>query len=286
LELKTRYVVVDSDGTTVLNGGDSEGLVWMHSTAKPIQLLPFLERELDLKYSLTAEELVLLASSHLAQPQHIEAFLSILRKTELAEEALILPPASPHGRISYRHWLERREEKRKRYHPCAGNHAAIMLLQRELTGAVTNYESIGSTAQQEILQFIKAYAEVEPAIKRDNCGIPTYGISLRKVAAAYQRLAASSSMSGLERFVKALHSAPVMIEGDGCISTILCSSKDLIAKTGANYLLAIGSQEKKIGLAIIAKDGWEAVTQALCVISAETGVLNEKIEDELKRISY
>ncbi|MDY3983940.1 asparaginase [Dysosmobacter sp.] len=286
MELKTYYVVVDSCGIPILSNGDMGCPVWMHSTAKPIQLLPFLDRGLNRKYSLTTEEVVLLASSHLAQPQHVDALLSILRKTELDEDELILSPASPHGRISYRNWLAHFEEKKKRYHPCAGNHMAIMLLQRELTGRTTGYERIESPAQQEILQYIEEYTGVKPMLKKDNCGIPTYGVPLSRIAASYQKLATSSPLSSIESLMNAIHSVPVMLEGDGCISTVLCSDRNLIAKTGSNHLLAIGSQAKKIGLAIIAEDRWENVIQTLCGISSQIGIFNDKVSCKLKHITY
>ena len=102
--MKISYVVVDSQGVPLISSGDVECPVWMHSTAKPIQLLPFLDRGLDRKYSLTPEEVVLLASSHLAQPQHVDTLLSVFRKAELKEQMLILPPSAPQGIKSYNNY--------------------------------------------------------------------------------------------------------------------------------------------------------------------------------------
>lgn len=278
------YVVVDSSCMPIIQNNALDRLTWMHSTAKPIQLLPFLDRGLHQKYDLTKEEVVVLASSHLAQPQHVDALLSIFRKAELKEEDMILPPSVPQGKQAYLNWLKNCGKAKKIYHPCSGNHAAIMLLQRELTGSTGGYEQVDSLAQQEILQYIEAYTETKVLLKKDNCGIPTYGIPLQKLAFCYQKLATSCPQSVAGNFVDAIHTTPIMMEGDGCISTVLCADYHLIAKTGINNLLAIGSQSKHIGVAIQAKNGWEDVIQTLCEISSQIGIIGEELIYELKRI--
>lgn len=282
----TRYIVVDSHGRTVLSDGDLEAVVWMHSTAKPLQLLPLLDRDMDRKFALSAGELALLASSHLAQPQHVGALRSILEKTGLQEEQLILPPSAPSGRISFRNWQRRQGKKRKLYHPCAGNHLAIMLLQRELTGSTAGYERLSSPAQQEILPYIQAYTGETPKLKPDHCGIPTYGVSLGGIAAAYQRLGGQTLSGGAARFLRALHAAPVMVEGDGCISTVLCSDNGLIAKTGVNHLLALGSRREALGAAIVSSEGWTDVLQVLCGISAEVHLFGKELERQLSELIF
>ena len=168
----TDYIVVDGWGTPVLSGGRSERTVWMHSAAKPLQLLPLLERGLDRAYALSSRELALLSSSHLGQPQHMETLRSLLAKTDLRESELVLPPAAPEGRISYQDWLLHGGRKRRLYHPCSGNHIAIMLLQRELTGGTAGYERMSSPAQREILGYIQDYTGETPMLKLDHCGIP------------------------------------------------------------------------------------------------------------------
>lgn len=280
------YVAVDSSGMPIIQKNDLERVAWMHSTAKPIQLLPFLDRGLHQKYALTKEEVVVLASSHLAQPQHVDALLSIFRKAELKEEDMVLPPSAPQGKRSYQDWIKNCGKTRKIYHPCSGNHAAIMLLQRELTGSTVGYEQVDSPAQQEILQYIEAYAETKALLKKDNCGIPTYGIPLQKLAFCYQKLATACPQSIVGHFIDAIHTAPIMLEGDGCISTILCSDYHLIAKTGINNLLAIGVQSQYVGIAIQTENGWENVIQTLCEISSQIGVISEAIVCELRHITY
>lgn len=285
MERMTDYIVVNGGGDPVLSDGRSERAVWIHSAAKPIQLLPLLDRELDRAFALSPGELALLASSHLGQPQHMEALRSVLAKTGFQESWLILPPSAPEGRISYREWLLLGGRKRKLYHPCSGNHLAIMLLQRELTGDTTGYERLSSPAQQEILRYIQKYTGEIPALKLDYCGIPTYRVSLRGIASAYQRLGQETLLgTAATRLVSALHTAPVMVEGDGCISTALCADSGLIAKTGINHLLALGDQTQGLGVAIISNEGWGDIIETLCKISLQIGIISRELEDQLKKI--
>lgn len=281
----TNYIVVDGRGTSVLSGGHSEMAVWMHSAAKPFQLLPLLDRGLDQAFSLSQGEVALLASSHLGQPQHMKALQSVLDKTGLQENRMILPPAAPEGRISYRNWCLCGEQKRKLYHPCSGNHMAIMLLQRALTGHTARYEEPDSPAQREILQYIEYYTGETPVLKRDHCGIPTYRVSLHSIASAYQKLGDEALSGGsVTRLVTALHAAPVMVEGDGCISTVLCADVNLIAKTGVNHLLAFGNQMQGLGAAIISDGRWGDVVETLCKISLQTSIISKKLEYQLEQI--
>lgn len=281
----TDYIVVDGRRTPVLSGGRSERTVWMHSAAKPLQLLPLLDRGLDRAYALSPGELALLSSSHMGQPQHMEALRSLLTKTGLRESGLVLPPAAPEGRISYRNWLLRGGGKRRLYHPCSGNHMAIMLLQRELTGGTAGYERMSSPAQREILWYIQNYTGETPMLKLDHCGIPTYRVSLGGIASAYQRLGKEALSGGAAaRLVSALHADPVMVEGDGCISTVLCADSGLVAKTGVNRLLALGDQRRGLGAAIISDGGWGDIVEALCGISVQTGIVSKELEYQLNQI--
>lgn len=161
---------------------------------------------------------------------------------------------------------------------------AVMLLQRELTGSTAGYQRMDGPAQQEILQYIKDYTGEMPLLKLDNCRIPTYGVSLRGIASAYGKLGNTSHAGGAARFVNALHKAPAMIEGDGCISTILCSDHNLIAKTGVNHLLALSFQAQKFGAAVISNEGWDRVIQVLCEAAPEAGLFSGELQLQLREI--
>lgn len=127
-----RICVVDEKGSAVKKVGDCLQKTFYRSSSKPLQLLPVLVRGLDKKYGLTGEETTIMAGSHSAEFRHVEVLESILAKTGIKEEDLIMKPVFPCD-IEHRNYLIKNDMKpRKLYHNCAGKHISLMLLSREL----------------------------------------------------------------------------------------------------------------------------------------------------------
>lgn len=268
--------------------GNPSTYVCMHSCAKLLQILPLLDRDLDIKYGLTPDEISFMVSSHLGQEEHISTFNSILQKTGLKEDDMILPESSPCGRLAYYLWSSQNGVKSKRYNPCAGNHLAMMLVQRELAGCVNGYESLHSKVQKEILSVVSQFSKIgksEISIVTDHCGVPAFTLPMHSISYIYQQLAALESKDyRIARLLFAIHSAPRMIEGDGCISTILNSYPNLIAKTGTDGLLTIALLEQQIGIAIKSLDGWKSVSDQLIACLNYLHLLPDNLKSDLDRI--
>lgn len=258
----------------------------MHSCAKPLQLLPLLEAGLDKKYLLTQNELAFMASSHLGQDEHIAVFNSILQKTGLREDELILPPAAPQGRIAYALWLDRQEPLRKCYHPCSGNHLAMMLAHREKTGSPTGYECPDSLIQKRIGELLLQFADASPpdmSVTTDHCGVPAFSLPAYQISNLYRRLAGvSSTDERIHALVTAVGQYPRMIEGDGCIATILNSQPGIFAKTGSGGLIAGAILDEELGFVIKSSYGWEAAADVLISCLSELDLHTPKLVYELK----
>ncbi len=258
----------------------------MHSCAKPLQLLPVLELGLDKEYQLNDEELAFMTSSHFGQSQHMDVFSSILRKTGLQEQQLLLPPSAPCGTIAYENWLHQHNAARPGYHPCAGNHLAVMLAQRALTGSTDGYTQVDSPIQTRIATRVSEYSGVpfsEIEITPDGCGLPAYTLPVSNIARIYQRLSwENSTVPEIEKMLSAIHHAPRMIEGDGCISTILNQEQNLIAKTGAGGLLTLGLLEQKTGIVIASSEGWHHVVKLLIRCLSDLGAMTKRLDQTLQ----
>lgn len=87
--------LVDEAGKVVFSVGDPRSVVYMRSSAKPIQALPVIQRRLDEAYGLTPEESTIFAASHSGQPHLIAALESIFAKTGFSESDLIMKPTVP-----------------------------------------------------------------------------------------------------------------------------------------------------------------------------------------------
>lgn len=265
--------------------GDAYRPICMHSCAKPIQILPLLEDKLDAKYGLTAKEISFMASSHLAQQEHMDVFLSILEKTGLKESDLILPNSAPQGKISRALWRTEDGCLRKRYHPCSGNHLALMLIQRELTSDVFGYEREDAAVQHRIMDRIRWLADIKSGdllVSTDGCGVPAFTLPAYRIASIYQNLAVlAQTESSVCRLINAVHRYPRMIEGDQCIATVLNSQPGMFAKTGIGGLLTISLLECQVGLIIKTSNGWETVCSALKGFLQKSKMLTPELRSEI-----
>lgn len=265
--------------------GDAYRPICMHSCAKPIQILPLLEDKLDAKYGLTAKEISFMVSSHLAQQEHMDVFLSILKKTGLKESDMILPESVPHGKLSRALWRTGDGCLRKRYHPCSGNHLAMMLIQRELTSDVYGYEKEDAAVQQRIMERVRWLAELKTrdlVVSTDGCGIPAFTLPAHRIALIYQKLAVLAQTEiSVCRLIDAVHQHPLMIEGDQCIATVLNTHPGIFAKTGSGGVLAVSLLERNGGLIIKETNGWGSVCDALKDFLKKNNMLTPQLCSEI-----
>ena len=145
--------IVSSTGETIAYTGDIERQTYMRSASKPIQVLPTLLAGLHKKYNLSEEEVTICNSSHWGSNHHIYVLQSIMEKTGLKEEDMIMNPtistsATPLAdKLALGSKLNPVEGKSRLQHCCSGKHLSLMMLQRELTGKVTGYQLPDSPVQ-------------------------------------------------------------------------------------------------------------------------------------------
>lgn len=301
--MKSMNEAYDSSCETVIYDGKEEFLqagvdkrrVNAHSTAKLIQVLPVYLLGIDQKYFLNGQELAIMSASHLGQDVHIQVLKSLMEKLGMQEDQMYIPEVAPAGKLARRYWLQRRDRPSKLYHQCAGNHLALMAIQRELTGNVAGYTDFNSAVQKMTTEIAKQIYRVSeaPGLIRDFCGAPTYLIPLLHIAVAYKNLSSPSSylpdaiIKAIQKNYKTLKANPLFLEGDGCLSTVLTSSKDIVAKTGAEGLLAIGIRGMHCGIAIRShhKDFMSVAQTAKHVLSF-LGYRDNLLEVQLTAIAY
>lgn len=258
-----RICITGEDGV-IKALGDPSGYAYYRSASKPIQSLPVIMRRLNEKYGLTKKETAILSGSHWAQQQHIEALTSIMEKTGLREEDMIMLPTYPRDPVMMEKVIREGTGKRKIYHNCSGKHLGIMMLQRELGGDVRDYWKRDSIAQHEILAAISALTGTEKdriMIGVDGCGVPVYAVPLKGIADSYLRLACPDLIKDDElrdaviRNREAIHSAPYMLDATERASAIIDSDPGFIGKDGALGLYVMGITEKRMGIAVKINDG-------------------------------
>lgn len=284
-------VVVDENGKTLYSAGDENAVVYYRSASKPIQALPVIAHKLDEKYSLTEEETVLFAGSHLGEKFHVDALKSIMKKADLKEEDLIMNPAAPGLPSANEERIRLGLPKSKLYHNCSGKHAALMLIEREMGGDVKDYWKIGSLGENEVLRtmsVLSEYPEEKVTIGVDGCGVPVFAYPLRNIAVAYKNLACIDTIKdepireAAEKFVPRIHKYPHMMRGTGYLCSLINHDPNIVAKGGSNSVYGIGLKKERIGIALKVKDGNEVIWPIIMrEIFRQIGYYNEETDKML-----
>ena len=257
-------VIVDENGKVLYSVGDPDDIVFYRSASKPVQALPVIARGLDRKFGLTEEESTIFAGSHAGEAFHIAALERILEKSGLSEDMLVMKPAVPSYTPANEERIRRGLAPRKLYHNCAGKHAALMLLQRELGEEVRDYWKMGALCQQEVQRAIEIMSETKQVeLGVDGCGVPVFAVPVRCIANAFKNLAAPEHIQDedLQRatveFVPRIHKYPHMMRGTGYLCSLINEDPNIVGKGGANGVYGFALKREKIGVSFKFTDGTE-----------------------------
>ena len=227
------HAVAVADGTVVRSWGDSELVTLFRSSAKPIQALPIVRARPDLDDA----EIAIACASHLHRPDQLAPVQSLLTKAGATEDDLECGP-----------------EPTRLEHNCSGKHAAMLLLCRINDWPPEGYRLPAHPCQQTMLAEVAEAAEVGPsslAAAVDGCGVPTYALTLERMAHAFSRL---ERLDGGQRAADAMRARPELVRGDGAPDTELMRlGQGWVAKGGAEGLLC--AARDGLGIALKAEDG-------------------------------
>lgn len=257
-------IAVVNENGIISSCGDTEWMCYYRSCSKPIQALPVLMRNLDKKYGLTGEETAMFSASHYGDPYHIYLLESIMKKTGIKEEQLIMSPIYPDRESERLQLLRNNMPPRKLYHCCSGKHMGMILLARELGDPEEDYWKQNSRTQEEILEILSKMTdfpakEIKTGI--DGCGVPVYAVPFYKIAVSFLRLACPELIkddllrNAVERNTSLIHQYPNTIAGEQVICSILNSDPDIIAKSGAAGVYAMGISSRRMGIVAKVMDG-------------------------------
>jgi L-asparaginase II len=228
------HAVAVRDGKIVEAAGTPQLLTGFRSSAKPIQALPVIRARPDLD----EVEIAIVCASHLARPEQLEPVRSILAKAPAREDE-----------------LECGHEPTRLEHNCSGKHAGMLALCRTRGWASPGYRLLEHPCQQAMLEVVAEAAEVEAAaipVGVDGCGVPTFGLTLERMAHAFSRL---ERLDGGALAMRAMRAHPDLIRGPGAADTeLMRACPGWTAKGGAEALLCAASTDG-LGLAVKVEDG-------------------------------
>lgn len=286
--------IVGDDGKVKCSIGDDNFVTYMRSSAKPIQAIPLIKRNIDEKYKLNDKELTVMTGSHRAEPFHVEALEGIMKKVGIEESELICLPTYPLGVKAKEDILRNNGEKRRIYHNCSGKHLGLLTLCRELKCDTKTYWDKDNEAQKEILKYISNlsnYKEDKVLIGTDGCGVPVFGMPMKNLATIYMKMACpdlikdEDTRTAVKKITTLMNENYEMVSGTNLICSVLLQDKNIIAKGGAKGVYCFGLKKERLGIAIKVLDGseeeWPLIVSE---ILTQIGYENEETIERLNNV--
>lgn len=294
--------VARPDGTIAFSIGDMTSPVFLRSSSKPFQALPFIESGGVERYGLTDREVAIICSSHSGTDEHVRVLEGLQEKIGIQESMLQCGIHAPFHKETAKTKLLKGEAYHSNQSDCAGKHSGMLAYAKMLGASFDDYIQPSHPVQQAML---KAFAEMcsipvgDIQLGTDGCSVPVFAVPLTNSAWAYARLCQPDELpearaNACRLITKAMMSNPDMIAGperfDTDIMAAACGS--LVSKVGAEGFYGIGVQpgkvpgtETSLGIAVKIGDGdltWRAGCVVVVEILKHLGVLSKEQVAELK----
>jgi L-asparaginase II len=271
-----RFAVYDVWGDSLETVGDREAYVYLRSVAKPLQALPLVLSGTADAFGLTDEELAVACASHNAEEPHLAAVRSILEKAGLSEDDLQSGAHPPMYAPEAQKLARKGEEPRPIHGNCSGKHAGMLAVCVHEGYETLTYRDPGHPLQRRILAIIAEVCGVEEdevLVARDNCGVPAFALPLRSFATGFARIATGAELpdelaDAALRIRDAMQTYPFMVAGTGRLDTEIMERTNLLVKSGAEAVLAVGNTQSW-GMALKISDGSQRAVRPVALAALD-----------------
>ncbi len=263
-------VVVNAQGRQIASLGNPYQVAFLRSSAKPFQLLPFVERGGPEHFGLTQQDLAIACASHETSRRHLEVVAAFQAKVGISEADLQCGPHLPGDPEMLRYVLCNRISPTPNFNNCSGKHTA-MLAHAKMRGLpLESYLSPDHPVQRDLLACLAEMSDLSPqeiAIGIDGCSAPNFAMPLYHTALAMARLCDPRDLPeprarACHTITTAMTTHPEMISGPGEFDCELMKigRGRLIAKRGAEGFQVVGLlpgviDEYGVGIALKVADG-------------------------------
>ncbi|GAB3681789.1 asparaginase [Angustibacter aerolatus] len=229
-------VVLDADGSALLELGDTTSPIFPRSSNKLAQAAAMVGCGLDL----SGELLALSAASHSGEPFHLRAVQRVLELAGLPESVLRNTPDLPFDRVERRAWVRAGREPSSVAQNCSGKHAGMVTTCVRAGWDVGTYLHVDHPLQQAMASTLGELAgEPVAATGVDGCGAPVMAVSLTGLARSFAALAVADAGSPGGRVAQAVRAHPEFVAGTRRDATRLMRQvPGAIAKDGAEAVYA------------------------------------------------
>jgi L-asparaginase II len=235
-----------------LADGDHGERVFLRSAAKPLQALPAVDAGVLERLGLDDRHLAVACASHGGSPEHVARVAEILAACGLGVGDLACGPVAPRDPAAA---SALQGAPRRIHHNCSGKHALGLALCVVEGWPIDGYLEAAHPLQRAMAAAVAGALTVgSPAQAIDGCGMPTFHAPLAALASAFGRLAGGGLGASGARVAAAMRAHPALIAYRGAIDTELMAALPVVAKIGAEGVIAIGCDDGR-GLAVKVADG-------------------------------
>ncbi len=276
-------LIIDGTGREIVNIGDAETLAFIRSSAKPLQVLPFLLDGGAERFGFLESEIALACASHSGERIHTTLAEKMLKKIGLGESDLRCGVHLPFDETRAAEMLRAGEQPTQLHNNCSGKHAAMLGFALMLGADIKTYDLIENPVQQAILQTVADFCETPAAeipLAVDGCCAPNFALTVRAMAKGFLKLVFPPESFDVElreacrRITTAMMNYPELIGGTERLDTLLMAAANgkFISKIGAEGVWLCGvlpspKWTKGLGIALKIEDGDDK--RARAVISIE-----------------
>jgi len=257
--------ITNSSGDLVVGTHEKFPPIFIRSSLKPIQALPFIFAGGLEKFSFTSEELALIMSSHSGEKVHTDLVLKIIEKTGIKQKDLQCGTHIPYSEKTAQELIKKGEEPSVLHCNCSGKHSGMLAVCLLNNWPKENYLDYAHPLQQEIRRHLTKILAVNADLLPwgvDGCGVPTYALPLEKLAELYAKMTEPEKFPQDYRDIfklisSAIENNPYLIAGENRVDTLIMQSapRKIISKIGGEAVLGVGLKEQKLGIAIKIEDG-------------------------------
>lgn len=269
--------VVDSQGKLIASHGDPQAVAFLRSSAKPFQVLPFVEGGGVEYYGFTPRELSIACASHEGSDLHVQTVEGIQKKIGVEEVSLQCGVHMPGDVDAFKTLIVNNKQPTPNRNNCSGKHTAMLAYAKMRGLSLENYLDLNHPIQQDILALFAAMSQIPAeaiALGTDGCSAPNFALPLYNAALAMARLCnprelSQERASACRKVTSAMTAYPEMVSAYGEFDEQLMRVGDgkIVCKRGAEGYQIIGllpgvlyPEAPGVGIALKVSDGDPART--------------------------
>jgi L-asparaginase II len=277
--------IVAPDGTVAREIGDSAALVYPRSSLKPLQAITVMRCGV----TLDGEQAVLATASHRGSAEHVRVVRAMLKRAGLTEADLRCSAEWPRDPDALFAAQQDELGPRSVTMNCSGKHAAFLMACAENGWSTEDYLDPEHPLQQRVRATVEEFSgERVQRVGTDGCGAPLFTTGLVGLARAFGRVASAAVRDTdpeAGTLVSSILAHPWAIQGPGRANTVVIEELGLLAKGGAEGVIAMGAPD---GTAVAVKilDGSPRVTTLVALeLLAQQGTIGRTDADRVIRMT-